>query len=195
MAILIHLLLLVDKADSKKGEMQFVISMACKSLFLMEVLRLAAGVYSEKSCYPLFSFHRLFRNLIYWLFIYSNEASVSKRCQMWRHPLCPIWKHLQSQLPRPVPLQHWLFLAHCSGGGLLCPPHLPPFWAGVPCSLCLRLYQDIQRRIRGWGEPPWDILWRHLPPAVHLLLECHVHHLPFRPPRRPQGLQCWLQKR
>lgn len=34
MAILIHLLLLVDKADSKKGEMQFVISMACKKLIL-----------------------------------------------------------------------------------------------------------------------------------------------------------------
>lgn len=47
-AILIHLLLLVDKADSKKGELLFVILME-QSLNLMEVLYLAGTVYTEKS--------------------------------------------------------------------------------------------------------------------------------------------------
>lgn len=46
-AILIHLLLLVDKADSKKGELQFVILME-HSLNLMAVLYLAGSVYTEK---------------------------------------------------------------------------------------------------------------------------------------------------
>lgn len=44
-AILIHLLLLVDKADSKKGELLFVI---LQSLHLMKVLCLAGTVYTEK---------------------------------------------------------------------------------------------------------------------------------------------------
>ena len=42
-AILIHLLLLVDKADSKKGELLFVILME-QSLNVMEVLYLAGTV-------------------------------------------------------------------------------------------------------------------------------------------------------
>ncbi len=45
-AILIHLLLLVDKADSKKGELLFVILME-QSLNLIEVLYLAGSVYRE----------------------------------------------------------------------------------------------------------------------------------------------------
>lgn len=53
-AILIHLLLLVDKADSKKGELLFVILME-QSLYLMEVLYLAGTVYTEKAGLQLFN--------------------------------------------------------------------------------------------------------------------------------------------
>lgn len=45
--VLIYLLLLVDKADSKKGELQFFILME-QGLNLMEVLYLAGTVYTEK---------------------------------------------------------------------------------------------------------------------------------------------------
>lgn len=41
-AVLIYLLLLVDKADSKKGELQFFILIE-QGLYLMEVLYLAAA--------------------------------------------------------------------------------------------------------------------------------------------------------
>lgn len=53
-AILIHLLLLVDKADAKKGELQFVILME-HSLNLMEALCLAGTVYTEKVGAQLFN--------------------------------------------------------------------------------------------------------------------------------------------
>lgn len=46
-AILTHLLLLVDKADSKKGELPFVILME-QCLNFMGVLYLAATLYTEK---------------------------------------------------------------------------------------------------------------------------------------------------
>lgn len=46
-AVLIYLLLLVDKADSKKGELQFFILME-QGLNLMEVLYLAGTVNTEK---------------------------------------------------------------------------------------------------------------------------------------------------
>lgn len=54
MAILIHLLLLDDKADSKKGEFLFVILMK-QSLKLMEVLYLAGTVNTEKVGSQLFN--------------------------------------------------------------------------------------------------------------------------------------------
>lgn len=54
MAILIHLLLLDDKADSKKGEFLFVILMK-QSLKLIEVLYLAGTVNTEKVGSQLFN--------------------------------------------------------------------------------------------------------------------------------------------
>lgn len=53
MAILINLLLVVDKADSKKGELLFVISIE-QSLILMVVLYLAGTVCTEKNRLPFF---------------------------------------------------------------------------------------------------------------------------------------------
>lgn len=53
--LLIHLLLLFDKAHSKKGELLFVILME-KSLNLMGVLYLAGTVYTKKVGPQLFNF-------------------------------------------------------------------------------------------------------------------------------------------
>lgn len=53
MAILINLLLVVDKADSKKGELLFVILIE-QSLIFMGVLYLAGTVYTEKTRQQLF---------------------------------------------------------------------------------------------------------------------------------------------
>lgn len=63
-AILIHLLLLVDKADSKKGEWLFVILME-QSLNLMVVLYLAGAAYTSRAsivhCQLVMHFHGLYQ--------------------------------------------------------------------------------------------------------------------------------------
>lgn len=144
--ILIHLVLLFDKADSKKGELPFFILLEqCWECFILQVLyieRMVGSNCSMSACntlsrWTMTSFSELKWNVFSVLFCLFF---VIIRSQMWRNPLCSIWQFLQPKLPRPIPLQHTLFLANCGSRGLLCPPHFPLLWAGVPRKLCLWLH-------------------------------------------------------